>query len=332
MSGARVVLIGAVGSTACTLDGLLRHGVTVCGVLGLAQSRSGTVSGWRDICALARTHGIPAASFERVNDGIVLEQVRAWAPDVLLVVGLSQLVSADLLAVPTLTAIGFHPTRLPRGRGRAPLAWLALGAAPGAATFFLMSAGADEGPIVAQADFDVDPGDDAAAVEAHMLTAIARALDILAPAIRDRSLVPRVQDHAAATWLGRRTDEDGVIDWEKPAADVLRLIRASSPPNPGALTYVRDQEVRVLAAVSADADNLRWHGVAGRVLRADDAGVLVQCTDAPILLTKVEIEGHASSLPVGARLGYVADAEIAALRKRIVRLEEAITHIREALP
>ena len=72
------------------------------------------------------------------------------APDLLFVTGLSQIVKPPLLNLPRIGCIGFHPTWLPKGRGRAPLGWLVLDGVPGAATFFLdgrgLGFGADTGP------------------------------------------------------------------------------------------------------------------------------------------------------------------------------------------
>ncbi len=332
MKGWRVVLVGAVGSTERTLAGLIKHRVEVVGLAALAASRAHTVSGWRDFAPLARAHGIPLVSFEHVNSEAMLAQVRAWAPDVLLVVGLSQLVGDALLAAAPRGSIGFHPTRLPLGRGRAPLAWLALGAAPGAATFFFMTAGADEGPVVAQALFDVSPGDDAAQVELRMLEAIDAALDELGPALVSGSVIGTPQDHACATWLGRRAEEDGVVDWEASAAEVLSLVRASAPPNPGALSYWRDEPVRILAAEPATGAAARWRGVPGRVLEVDAAGtLLVQCGDAPVRVTR-HTGTAGKSVPTGARLGYVADAELASLRRRVAELERLVKLYGESKP
>ncbi|MBN0357811.1 bifunctional UDP-glucuronic acid oxidase/UDP-4-amino-4-deoxy-L-arabinose formyltransferase, partial [Pseudomonas aeruginosa] len=47
----------------------------------------------------------------------------------------------------------------------------------------------------------------------------------------------RPQDHSQATYVGRRTPEDGRLDWELPAQTLHNLVRAVSDPWPGAFGY-----------------------------------------------------------------------------------------------
>jgi hypothetical protein len=52
--------------------------------------------------------------------------------------------------------------------------------------------------------------------------------------------------------------------------------------------------------------------------------ILVQCGDAPICITR-HVAAAGTPIPVGARLGYVADAELASLRLRVAELERLLT-------
>ncbi|VTN12404.1 Polymyxin resistance protein PmrI [Raoultella terrigena] len=47
----------------------------------------------------------------------------------------------------------------------------------------------------------------------------------------------RAQDESQATYVGRRTPEDGRLDWEQPAQVLHNLVRAVSDPWPGAFGY-----------------------------------------------------------------------------------------------
>ena len=125
----RVVVLGAVESTNRILQALVRNGLSVVGVAGLDESVLKNVSGFatprmRNFC---EENGIPFATFINVNDPDSQQQLQAWKPDVLFAVGFSQLVGDTIMKIPRLGVVGFHPTRVPRGRGRAP----GLGRAPG---------------------------------------------------------------------------------------------------------------------------------------------------------------------------------------------------------
>ena len=65
--------------------------------------------------------------------------------------GLSKLINRELLEIPKLGVVGYHPTLLPKNRGRHPLIWaLVLGLTQTGSTFFFMDEGADSGPIISQ--------------------------------------------------------------------------------------------------------------------------------------------------------------------------------------
>lgn len=323
-SGLRIVLAGSVGSSRLTLQALLRHRANVVGVLELLPDDSTKVSGYARLHDVAAEASVPCVGFQKLNEPNIVEQVREWQPDLLFAVGLSQLVKAELLSVPKLACIGFHPTRLPRGRGRAPVAWLVLDATPGAATFFVMDEGADSGPILVQEPFDVRPTDDAEQVTAALEQAIVRALDHWLPSLLSGEWNPQPQDDAAATYHGKRAPEDGWIDWSRSAREIDALIRAASRPHPGAFTFFKDRRLLVWRAELDTSTPFR--GVIGRVLLTDpQRGFLVQTGDGVLWLNEVAWSGGDSpKLAVGQRLGYVVEDEISQLKSRIAELEKLI--------
>ena len=331
MTDPRIVLAGSVTSSLRTLEGLVRNGARVAGVLGLAESRSGSVAGYRRLDHAAAAAGIPYLDFEDVNAEEVYHAVDRWATDLLFVVGLSQMVRPRLLGLPRAGCVGFHPTRLPEGRGRAPLAWLILEGVPGAATFFLMDADMDSGPILVQEPFGVEAHDYASDVERHMLQAIDRALDRWVPRFRAGEWSCRAQDHDRATYHGRRTPSDGLIHWDRPASEIDALIRAASRPHPGAYTYL--QGCRLTIWRGAPAQAARYRGVAGRILDIGPEGhLLVQTGAGLIRVEEYEVDGQEISVRTGLKLGYEPQDEIHRLRKIVAGLERQVAGLRGAWP
>jgi methionyl-tRNA formyltransferase len=317
----RIVLAGAVHSSRVTLESLVRHRADVVLVLGYEPKDRALVSGYADLSACARANGVPYLGFQSVNHPSIVERVREARPDVLFVVGLSQLVSGELLAIPTRGSVGFHPTQLPKGRGRAPIAWIVLDGAPAAATLFELQEDSDSGAIFKQAPISISIDDDASIVEAKVLAALERALDAWLPSMLSGGWSSQAQDEAHATWYGRRTPEDGLIDWSVAAEPILKLVRAATRPHPGAFTFRGPDR---LIAWKAQGDESGAHrGVAGRVLAVNAAGhALVQTGTTPLWLTDYEIVGAAGSrLKVGEKLGYHVELEINKLWRELGRLK-----------
>lgn len=326
-SGLRIVLAGSVGSSRLTLQTLLRHQANVVGVLELQPDDPTAVSGFARLHDVASEANVPCVAFQKLNEPQIVEQVREWQPDLLFVVGLSQLVKTELLAVPKLACVGFHPTMLPRGRGRAPVAWLVLDSTPGAANFFVVDEGADSGPILVQEPFNVSPTDDAEQVTASLEQAIVRALDRWLPRLLAGEWNPQPQDETAATYHGKRAPEDGWIDWNKSAREIDALIRTAGRPHPGAFTFLKDRKLLVWRSELDTSTPFR--GVIGRVLLTDSQrGSLVQTGDGLLWLSEVSWnDGDAAKPPklaVGQRLGYVVEDEISQLKARIAELEKLI--------
>lgn len=323
----RIVLAGSVGSSRLTLQALLRHQANVVGVLELVPDDPWAISGFVRLKDVAVEANVPCVGFQSINTPEIVAQVRAWQPDLLFVVGLSQIVKAELLSVPKLACVGFHPTMLPRGRGRAPVAWLVLDATPGAANFFVMDEGADSGPILVQEPFDVLADDDAASVTTKLEQAIDRALDRWLPKLLAGEWNPQPQDESLATYHGKRAPEDGWIDWSKPAGEIHALIRAAGRPHPGAYTYLKDRKLLIWRAELDTTTPFR--GVIGRVLLNDARrGSLVQTGNGLLWLNEVAAaDGGLLKLGVGQRLGYVVEDEVARLKERVAVLEAVIANV-----
>jgi len=317
------VLAGAVNSSRLTLQALLRHEARLVGVLGLSPEIGRGSGGYVDLAELSESEGVASASFENINDLSVHEQVASWEPDLLMVVGLSQMVRTRLLELPVRGCVGYHPTALPRGRGRAPIAWLTCDGEDGAATFFVMTAEADAGAILVQEPFEVSAGAYAADVVARQSSAITRALDRWLPRLLDGWWDPVPQDETRATWNGRRGPADGWIDWSRPADEIQGIIRTASKPHPGAYTFSCGEKLIVWRAELERDWPIR--GAVGRVLIDDaDRGLLVQTGEGLLWLSETESTRRPA---VGCRLGFVVENELAKLTGRMAELEARLDEL-----
>ena len=316
----KVILIGSVNSSRKTLEKLIEHQIDVVAVLGLDPSVATTVSGYCDLKALSEKHAIPFQHFTKVNDAQTVDFVKSKQPDLVFVVGLSQMIKEELLAIPKFGLIGYHPTRLPEGRGRGVIAWIILGKAQGAASFFKMDEGMDSGSIWSQVNYEVGENDDATSVVRQILVAIEKALDNVLPNLKKGIFMTTPQDESKATYLGKRNPEDGSIDWNQSAAKIHQLIRATTKPLPGAYTYFGDKKIIIWnASISTITNHV---GVVGRVIIADsEQGVHIQTGEG---LLKIEnSEGIAlENLKVGNTLGFNFEKEYFKLLDRIAILEK----------
>ena len=296
----KIMLAGSVNSSLVTLEMMIRHGMNIVGVLGLRPESARNVSGYQNLEQLSREIGLPYVPFRNINDEESAAFIQNHQPDLLFVIGLSQLVRDEVLKIPAFGCVGFHPTKLPKGRGRGAVAWLILGKTEGAATFFQLDEGMDSGPILVQEPFSVSAEDYASDVIQKITASIRKALDQLLPALKLGRVEVQPQDHSEATYLGRRRPEDGLIDWNRSPEEIQTLIRATSSPLPGAFTYCNGKKMVIQRA--RVIDNCPFVGVPGRILRMDKDGILVQAGDGSLLIQ--EFQGVSEEeLSVGKSLG-----------------------------
>ena len=305
-------VIGSVKSTETTIKCLYKNDIEIVGILGYEPDNRETVSGFKDLSIIANELNIPYRGFKQINDIEHVEWMANYQPDIIFAVGFSQLLKDKWLNMPKLGCVGFHPTFLPKGRGRAPVAWIILEERTGAATFFLMGTGADDGPVFIQIPFTVDDEEDGNTVRDKIELAMIEALDKWLPDLKRGIWNPVPQDEAMASWYGKRTPADGVIDWHNSSEDIDLLIKATTYPFPGAFTFYKDKKMIILK--SRVEKEIPIKGVVGRVLLVKEKQYLIQCGSG--LLWIYELIG-ANDLKVGDKLGYNIEYEIYTIKNKL---------------
>ncbi|HUP32682.1 MAG TPA: formyltransferase family protein [Gaiellaceae bacterium] len=253
-------------------------------------------SGYASLADLCERYRVPLLETDDVNAPEILARVRDVEPEVLLVTGWSQLLRPELLSIPRHGAVGFHPTSLPEGRGRAPIPWtLIKGVRRSAVSLFWLTEGVDDGPLIAQAPFEVDLHDDAATLYAKVRELHVRLLLDYVDAIVAGTAPAEPQEGEPSYWPQRRP-EDGAIDWARPAAELYDWIRALTHPFPGAFTATADgRRLRVWSADLLELGGMQA-GPPGTVLGAlrsagrPEGGVVVAAGSDALALRRVSLD------------------------------------------
>ncbi|SMR71080.1 methionyl-tRNA formyltransferase [Aliiroseovarius halocynthiae] len=277
----KIVLVGAVESTQIALQELCTAGFAPEMVVTLPPELAHRHSDFVDVVPLAKQHGC-AVHFTRKSDGAeTIDAIRRLDPDLVLVIGWSQLCGPEFRAVPKLGCIGFHPSDLPKLRGRAVLPWtILLQEKTIGASLFWLADGADTGDIAAKAQFEVDPDTiTARALYDKHMRVLADMLPQLIKRIAAGDVPRQPQSDDGASTCALRRPEDGVIDWNWPAADIHRLIRAAGPPYPGAFTFAADGSKLVLTDVRHTPRKGYYIGIPGQVQDIDGRMFTVFCGD-----------------------------------------------------
>lgn len=220
------------------ISALVKAGYKIAAIFTHADSAAENQF-FASVARTAAEHGIPVFAPEDVDHPLWVDRIRSMAPEVIFSFYYRNLLSTEILNCATKGAFNLHGSLLPKYRGRAPLNWtLVNGETETGVTLHRMLARADAGAIVAQSRVSIEPEDNALTLH-HKLNAAAENLlaDCL-PALKCGKVAERPQDDSQATYFGRRTPQDGRIDWSQPAQSVNNLVRAVTEPWPGAFGYV----------------------------------------------------------------------------------------------
>jgi methionyl-tRNA formyltransferase len=235
-----------------------------------------------------------------VNSPETIAAVREVEPDLIFIVGWSQLVLDEFIGLPRHGVFGMHPTLLPKHRGRAAIPWAILcGLARTGVTLFQITDGtADSGPIVGQVEVPLVADETATTLYDKITEAHIELVRRFLPQLLDGT-APRVpQDPRRASVWPKRTPADGIIDWETRAPYLHDWVRAQTRPYLGAFTYLGEDRLVVWRARPVDLDE---PAAAGTVVGRDGEAAVVACGEGGLVLE--EVEGVAGPLPVGAHLG-----------------------------
>ena len=172
----------------------------------------------------ARELGIELDQPDDVNSGPARERIAAAAPDTVCVCAFGALIKEPLLSEHPM--LNVHPSLLPRWRGAAPIErTIMAGDEVSGASIMRLTAGLDSGPVCAQAQEPIAATDTYGTLAGRLMELGGR---LLIEALDERPPCHE-QNEALATYADKLTAEDRVLDPDRPAIELERVVRALAP-------------------------------------------------------------------------------------------------------
>jgi methionyl-tRNA formyltransferase len=230
--------------------------------------------------------GIPVQQPESVRDEASLDELRALAPDVIVVMAYGQILPKALIAIPRIACINLHASLLPRHRGASCLqAAIDEGDAETGITVMHVVPKLDAGDIIHALATPIGADETGGSLHDRMADLAAEALAQALPGIVDGSATRIPQDGTRATYAPKLDREHGRIDWTWPAERLARRIRAYEPW-PGTWATFDGKRVKIFPA-KAEQGTMGEPGA----LTAMNGEVRVACGDGFLVLGEVQPDG-----------------------------------------
>ncbi|MEG3920473.1 methionyl-tRNA formyltransferase [Microcoleus sp. T3_A4] len=308
----KIVFFGTPDFAVPTLSSLLSHPeFEVVGVVTQPDKRRGRgnqlmPSPVKDV---ALNHSLPVLQPRRIKkDSETLAKLREAEADVFVVVAYGQILSQEILDIPSLACVNVHGSILPKYRGAAPIQrCLFDGEKTTGITTMLMDAGMDTGAMLLKAFAGISLLDNADSLADRLAEVGADLLIETLVKLRDDQIEAVVQNDAEATYAPMIKSADYVLDWSKSAIDLHNQVRGFFPD---CTTSFRGNSLKVIATVPVGPEywlqmpaDLRvlereWpvlaqlSGANGEVVKVvKGLGAIVQTGDGLLLLREVQLAG-----------------------------------------
>ena len=213
--------------------------------------------------------------------------LEALKPEAIVVVGYGRIIPQWMIVLAPLGNINLHSSLLPKYRGAAPVQWaIASGETVTGVTTMRIDAGLDTGDILLQHKINIAPEDTSITLSPKLAAIGAELMVRTLLGIRDQSIHPQPQDHAKASLAPILQKEDGRIDFDRTAQQILDRLRGFQPW-PGAYTTFRGKQFMVTHAKVTEGTPSTALGS----LLTEQQRLLVTCKHSFLELLEVQPDG-----------------------------------------
>ena len=235
---------------------------------------------------LALEHSIAVMQPPTLRAPEAQAELAALKPDLMVVVAYGLILPQAVLDIPRLGCINSHASLLPRWRGAAPIQRaIEAGDSESGVTVMRMEAGLDTGPMLLKAVTPITREDTGGSLHDRLAELGPPAVIEAIAGLAAGTLVGEVQDDSLATYAHKLNKDEARIDWNRPAVELERLIRAFNPW-PICHSTLNGEALKVLAATLADGV-----GAPGEIIGASKDGLLVACGEQALCLTRLQLPG-----------------------------------------
>ena len=174
------------------------------------------------------------------------------------------IIEADLLNLINGYAVNFHGSLLPKYRGRTPHVWAIInGEREAGITVHLMNENCDDGDIVKQVVVPIGDDDTGGIILDKYKELYHRLVCQVVEDIEKGAVSGRVQDVSKATYFGKRTPNDGKINWDWQKERIRNWVRAQASSYPRAFACLDGKKITINKIKFSDLgfrDNGEWVG------------------------------------------------------------------------
>jgi methionyl-tRNA formyltransferase len=278
----RIILVGQGPFGERVLEAFIKKGGEIVGVFSPPDKRGEPMKN------LAEKSKVPFYRPALMKDPEVRHIFRELKPDLVILAFVTDIIPEELLTIPSLGTICYHPSLLPRHRGASGINWAIIqGDKRTGLTILWADKGIDTGSILLQKEVEIGPNDTTGSLYFNNLFPMG--VDAIVEAVEfiKKGKAPRIpQDESKATYEPPCDDKVASVDFEKSIHDIYNLIRGCDP-QPGAYTTFKGKKVRFY---DARMDPLPSGRGCGQIVAIEEGGLQTAVKGGTIKIGKLRVD------------------------------------------
>ena len=256
-------------------------------------------------CALA--HNIPVMQPVNVSVPEVIDELRAYEPELIVVVAFGQFVTKKIREMPKYGCINVHASLLPKYRGAGPIQWAVInGEKESGVTTMYMCREIDKGDMLLKDTVTLDPKETGDSLHDKLSMMGGPLLLKTIDQLEDGSAVRIPQCEEESTYAPKLEKTMGNIDWTMDADRIERLVRGLNSW-PGTFTKIHGKTVKIWDCDVVRQETLTENQAAakpGTVIVSEKDQLIVKAGNGALSLRMLQPEGK-KNMTVDAYLrGY----------------------------
>jgi len=256
----------------------------------------------------AEKAGLTVLDFESLDGENVFETIKNLSPDLLITIAYGGLIPQKILDIPRCESINVHPSLLPLWRGASPIQSAILnGDTKTGISLIRMTPELDAGPIFAVTETSIDPEENTLTLSNRLANMSATLMTDKIEDIVNKNTFPNEQEHQNATYASKLTKQDAIINWTRPASEILKKIKAFNPW-PIAHSILEQKNFRIWdAKLSKQINDI---SKPGSIVKTQSNEILVATGDGMLSLISVQLEGRKKMHALDFFKGFAYEGKI----------------------
>ena len=284
MKDKKIIFMGTPDIAAQHLNILIENNLNVVGVYTQPPRKKNR--GMRveksDVHQIADKNNIEVFYPSTIDDS-VLEQVKSFEPDLIIVVAYGIILPSKFLNIPKYGCINIHVSLLPRWRGAAPIEHALLkGDEKTGISIIRISSKLDAGDILMQQSLILNKDINSEDLTINLTNLGKKTLMKALPLLFENKLISKKQDESKVTYANKFLTKDRKISFYNSSDNVYNHIRAHGP-KPGSWFTYKGERIKIIKA-----KKINKSGESSTIL---DKDFTIACKDGAILPLLIQREG-----------------------------------------